>query len=209
MEDNKEIMNPTNQPVSFYGDNSRSTDSALLAALATKDNYAPALDSISATGIGDARDQIGDLKCLVKDAEADIRREISKSEADIRADILKEGQDNMAATKDAQCQLSKDILETRHTLAKDILRSEYESKLAVQAAIKEINTKVDHEAERTNDFVRESRNFNAEKFCQVENLIKENRTKALEDKVLQQSQDIQTGVLLRNICCGCTETSKK
>lgn len=165
----RESMNPTNQPVSFYGDNSRNTDGALLAALASKDYYAPALDGVSANGIGCVRAEVGDTKMIVKDAAANIR-----------SDVRQEGQEAVGATKDAECRIMQKLgdLEAR-TMVKlgDVeckvikensdqtlyltnqlsvireqgIRNEYETKLSREQAIKEINIKVDHEAERTND----------------------------------------------------------
>jgi hypothetical protein len=171
-------MNPTNQPVSFYGDNSRNTDSALLAALATKQPYEYDYNGmVSAGGISDLREEvkdvgsnirsdIGDVKSTVKDAECSIRHDIGKAEAVLAREILREGQDNMKATMQAECNLSKEILESRHTLAKDILRSEYENKLALQAAIKEINLQAQHNAERTQDKIDHGFEEINEKLCE-------------------------------------------
>lgn len=201
-----ENMNPTNQPVSFYGDNNRGTDSALLASMATKDFGHIATDTISGTGISDLRESVMESKFVTKDAEASIRREIAQAEADMRADIFKEGQDNMIAIKDAHCDLSKSVLESRHTLAKDIMRSEYESKLAIQTATKEIFNKLDAHAERTNEKIDFFERRTTDKFCEVNDNIKALRTQALEDKILQQSQDLQTAKLEKIICCGCPST---
>ncbi len=98
-------MNPTNQPVSFYGDNSRNTDGALLAAMAAKDYYAPALDGATNSAIGCARDQIGDLKGIVKDAASNIRADVKDAEADIRSDVRQEGQDMLKTALEVEARL--------------------------------------------------------------------------------------------------------
>jgi hypothetical protein len=144
-------MNPTNQPVSFYGDNSRNTDSALLASLATRDYYAPAMNGASMHGQSDIRADIGGVRELIKDAECDLTQSIadakailSKAVSDTECNLSKEILEN-------KFQLTKEIVETKHSLAKDIMRSEYESKLAIQTAIKEINEKAQYNCDRTND----------------------------------------------------------
>ncbi len=187
-------MNPTNQPVSFYGDNSRNTDSALLAALAVKDSYAPALDAATNNGVGCARAEIGDTKMVVKDAaaniryenaksEAEIRREVAKAEADIRAEVLREGQENMAATKSAECETLKKLGDVECKVIKENsdqtlyltnqlsvireqgIRNEYETKLSREQVIKELGLKIDHKAERAEDKLNALKEFEAEKFC--------------------------------------------
>lgn len=131
------------------------------------------VDTVAASGICDLRHEVAALTGVVKDsecnirhdavkAESEIRRDVAKSESEIRTDVIKEGQENMAATKSAECAVTKEVmetkfvvtkevLETKHTLAKDILRSEYENKLAIQTALKEIKENAQHNAERTQD----------------------------------------------------------
>lgn len=133
----------------------------------------------------------------------DIRREVAQAEANIRATTLQEGQDNMIATKDAHCDLSKSILENRHTLSKDIMRSEYESKLAIQTATKEIFDKLDKHSERTNEKIDFFERRVNDKFCDVNENIKDLRTQNLEDKVDALRDKLQTADLSRLICCDC------
>lgn len=113
-------------------------------------------------GIQRLQHDVGDTNRDVKDSEAQIRYGIKDSEAEIRHDILFEGQENLRTTEkirgdillkvqESECAISKEVLETKHTLAKDIMRSEYESKLAIQDAIKEIQQDAKHNAERTQD----------------------------------------------------------
>ncbi len=225
-------MNPTNQPVSFYGDNSRNTDSALLAALATKEYAAGDVGMVAAGGVCDLREAVGNTKYVVKDAEsnlradikeaeADIRRDIAKAEADIRADVLREGQENMAATKDAQCAILekvgnaecaiiKEVLETKHSLAKDILRSEYENKLALQTALKEIKENAQHNAERTQDKTSHGFEVLHRNTDEIKADLKHGffhaREEGLEEKVFKLSQDLQTERIVSKICCGCNES---
>ncbi len=203
--------------------------------------YAPAYDGVGMVGtqgICDLRHEVGEVKAVVKDsegnvradikdaecnlrhdvkdAESNIRRDVANTGAEIRAEVLKEGQENMAATKDAECHLSKEILETRHTLAKDILRAEYEAKLAAQTVIKEVSTKVDMEAQRTNDKVDASSQRTQDKldwgfkavdhrFDSFEKSVDKQfcdlREKSLEDKVFALSQELQNAKLIKSICC--------
>lgn len=210
-------MNPTNQPVSFYGDNSKNTDASLLAAMATKDYYNP-VDAVAASSVFDLRHEVGETRSFIKDSESHIRREIAKSESDIRRDILVEGQDNMAAVKDAECSLSKEVLdtkltatreimETKHSLAKDILRSEYENKLAIQVALKEIKENAQYNSDRTQDKIAHGFEKTSCAIVALDNKIDKGfchaREEALEEKVFKLSQDLQTSQISRLIQCGC------
>ncbi len=161
-------MNPTNQPVSFYGDNSRNTDSALLAALATKDNYAPTMDGVTASSIGCTRDQIGDLKFLVKDAESNIR-----------SDVRQEGQDALKTSLEVEARL-KDRLSIDRTAQdaqflslnnrlceseKEAIKIGYENRLETIREGDKTREKISHLSERLGDKLSHGFEEVQEKLC--------------------------------------------
>ncbi len=180
---------------------------------------------------GNVRADIKDAECNlrhdIKDSESNIRRDLAKSEADIRADVLREGQENMAATKSAECAIIKTTADQTLILSnriceveKQALKAEYEAKLTAQTVIKELSAKVDHEAERTNDKVDASSQRTQDKidygfksvdhrFDSFEKSVDKQfcdlREKSLADKVFVLSQELQTARLERKICCGCDD----
>lgn len=165
------------------------------------------LDITSMSGICDLRHEVAANATVAKDTEANIRREIAKSEADIRADVHASECSVAKQMGAAECTIIKEIIENKYALATAIQKSEYESKLNAQVVIKELCQKIDAEAQRTNDKVEESKDFNAEKFCQLENVVKDgfstSRIAGLEDKVEALRENLQTAQLSRLICCGC------
>lgn len=85
----------------------------------------------------------------IKDAEANIRRDVAKAEADIRADVLKEGQENMAATKDAECHIV-DISNTNFSIIRErLVGLDCEVKATGERVIKELGKEVRHYYEVT------------------------------------------------------------
>lgn len=215
-----------NAPVSYYGDNGMGSgaSAALLAGIATKDNYNP-VDMVSANGINDLRHDVADTRWIVKDSESEIRRDVAKteaevrrdvvkSEADISRDVLREGQDLIKVVMGAECNLSKEILETRHSLAKDILRAEYENKLAVQTAIKELKENAQYNADRTQDKLDHGFEENDEDIEALSEKVDKGffhaREEALEEKVDSLRDRLQTQTIKEYVCgCGGIDILKK
>ncbi len=188
------------------------------------------LDTIIANQVANLRYEAAkveaEVRSDIKDSESNIRREVAKSEADIRADVLREGQDGIKATKDAECtvtaavkdaecRLNTNMLTQFGVVREQLIRNEYESKLTGEKVIKELSAVAQHNAERTQDkaehgfeenqeAIDDFRHFATEKFNHA-------REEDLEEKVDSLREKLQTAELSRLICCGCggEDPSKK
>jgi len=143
----------------------------------------------------------------------DIRHSLKDSEANIRSDVRQEGQEGVMATKEvettvreAQCDIEKEVISSRHILDKSIQESKYESKIATLESTGKIIEKVDLESDRINDKVENFERRTEKNFCEVNDNIKALRTQALEDKVDFLREELQTAKLSQLICCGCPST---
>lgn len=157
-----------------YGVNSVNDGLALAALVSQKGGYSyDCMGTSQMDGISDLRHEVSDVKAEVKDAECNIRHDVTKAESDIRRDVAKTEASLQTEVGNLKFQLHDNIsvlgtnLNNRFGLVDvAVVRSEYESKLATQAAIKEISAKIDHESERTNDKIAHSQEEILEKLCE-------------------------------------------
>jgi len=156
-------------PTGYGNDNSsQALGTGLMAAAALKGNYYPTdnglgyLNTAQMSGICDLRHEVAANREVVKDAESNIRHDIGDAECNIRHDVLKAESDIRREVakeaSDMKFQLHDNItvaernLNNRFGLVDTALvRNEYETKLAAQLVIKELDAKIQHTTERLTD----------------------------------------------------------
>lgn len=172
-------------PTGYGNDNSaNSLGAGLLAGAALKngyngyngDHYGKWLENNIMNGVCDLRHEVGETKETVKDAECNIRHDVLKAESDIRRDVAKEVGDAKFQLHDNISNLGTNTNNRFGLVDVAIVRAEYESKLATQAAIKEVNTETRHQAERLQDRTDAFERRVTDKLCDFERRVDSNFT---------------------------------
>lgn len=155
----------------------------------------------------------------IKEGQADIRREIAAGECA-----------TIAAVKDAESSLQRDLSALTITMLnrfsdvdKQALKAEYEAKLTAQQVIKELSVVAQHNAERsqdkteafalrTQDKVAHGFEENEEKLdalsAQIGKGFFHAREEDLEQEVSELQQALTAQKIEKLICCGCGSDPK-